>query len=310
MVNLNKYVYSDYKKLQAEYQQESLKVYSGNKINKGSEDSNLFHLSLSIKEEMYKIDLVNTQLNYINSELTQAETSMAEIVGIMETIKSKVLLSKEPGVQKEVLSNEIRGYRENIKTLLNTSINGVYVFSGTKTNSSPIQEDNNKYVTSENLSKKKILTNSSGVYNEIGILASDVVFYNDKNGNKKDLLQDLNTLSNLIEGYETDIDGNQSGLLSTEERNDKLSKFIGLVDLQIDNVIKEQSILGYKNKNINNAIDSNQVKKFNLEKYETEQLSVDLTESLLNMKNMENTFQSIFYTMQKMNEISLVNFLK
>jgi len=127
---------------------------------------------------------------------------------------------------------------------------------------------------------------------------------------KRNYFDDLNITINALEGHSTKLDGTKGGIINDESVRDTVSKGLEQSKKQYDATNIGHGELGGRNAVFNVAHDqlSAQITHYNILIEETG--SADLAKLAMESKALEITYQSLYSTIAKMNNLSLVNYIK
>jgi flagellar hook-associated protein 3 FlgL len=132
---------------------------------------------------------------------------------------------------------------------------------------------------------------------------------------KHNIFDDLNVIINALEGYTTTRedganDGKKDVIATDEEVRDILSNYLDTVDKQYTATNIGHAELGGRNKvfeTYHAAIES-KITHYNILIQETN--GADMAKLAMESKSLEITYNALFSTVAKMNQLSLVNFIK
>ncbi len=132
---------------------------------------------------------------------------------------------------------------------------------------------------------------------------------------KHSVFEDLNEIINALKGYKTqhtddDDDGKQGDIATDEEVRDILSTNLENMSKQYDATNIGHAELGGRNKIFNTALDgiTSKITHYNILMQETN--GADMAKLAMESKSLEMTYNALYSTIAKMNQLSLVNFLK
>jgi len=157
---------------------------TGKAIDKGSENSllhsNLINLEdkLQVAQELKDIIVKSQAIN------TTSDSSMAEMKNALDSIKVDLLKGLNAGMQRSdklALATNLKGIRENMIDLMNTHVDGEYVFSGSDTTTRTVEKDSNfasnGKVSFEGDNFLRKVPVQPGSYRDRGVTGYDVAFY-------------------------------------------------------------------------------------------------------------------------------------
>jgi flagellar hook-associated protein 3 FlgL len=222
------------------------------------------------------IDYGNSWLSASESALTSVETILSDTKALCVQMANGTI-----GVdQRSAAAENVQNNLEEIVSLANTSVAGNYIFSGTKTDTIPFDQDGNYYGDS-NVFAIKISKNSTI---EVGS-AGDAVF-----GSV------FNTLSDLKNALQSnDIGGIQDAIDNLDGHFDDITAKISDVGSKMNRMEIKDKI--YQDFNFTN----------------TERLSkiedADIAEAIMNVKAAELTYQAALASSSKVMTLTLMDYL-
>ena len=132
---------------------------------------------------------------------------------------------------------------------------------------------------------------------------------------KHNIFDDLNVIINALKGYGTKNtddanNGKQGAIIDDGEVSNVLSSYLEKISTQYDATNVGHAKLGGRNKIFNTSLDnlSTKIVHFNILMQETN--GADLAKLAMESKSLEMTYSALSSTVSKMNELSLINFLK
>lgn len=139
-------IYGENNKLNRQLFDVNKQIASGLKIQYAHEDPGVFIDTLRLDSEIATLSQTNTSAQNAYKFSTQTDTAVGEIVKTLESMKVKMLNAANDtnsDASLQAIAKELRGLQNHLKTLVNTSINGQYVFSGTATGTKTIDLQGN-----------------------------------------------------------------------------------------------------------------------------------------------------------------------
>lgn len=183
-----------------------------------------------------------------------------------------------------------------------------------------ISETDNKYVmTATNEieaigSSKKLSTGelSGGVKSSKGTY--QLTLPGDPEGRvfeaKRNYFDELNKIINALDGYTTKLDGTRGGEASDELVEDIIRTGLDITTKQFDATNVGHGELGGRNKVFEIAREKLTSQETNYEILIKKTGGADLAKLAMESKNLEVTYQALYATIAKMNNLSLVNFIR
>jgi flagellar hook-associated protein 3 FlgL len=256
---------------------------TGKRINNLSDDPVGLTQSLTIQSDLSGIGQMGRNIDYGNSWLSASESALTSVETILSDTKALCVQMANGTIgvdQRSAAAENVQNNLEEIVSLANTSVAGNYIFSGTKTDTIPFDQDGNYYGDS-NVFAIKISKNSTI---EVGS-AGDAVF-----GSV------FNTLSDLKNALQSnDIGGIQDAIDNLDGHFDDITAKISDVGSKMNRMEIKDKI--YQDFNFTN----------------TERLSkiedADIAEAIMNVKAAELTYQAALASSSKVMTLTLMDYL-
>lgn len=144
MIDTSRSVLYQISNLNAENQRISYQMGSGKNQKNGSEDAMLHASLIHIQDKLRVTDSLKLQITKSNAMNEVSDSSMAEMKTSLNSIKVDLLKGLNSGMQRSdklALATNLQGIRDNMYDLLNTRVNGEYVFSGSNTTKQTMTKD-------------------------------------------------------------------------------------------------------------------------------------------------------------------------
>jgi flagellar hook-associated protein 3 FlgL len=121
-------------------------ISSGRKIQYAHDDVETFAKTVHLDDEISTLNQVKKSSENGLKFSTQTDTVINEFTTTLDTMKVKLLTAANEihsDESMEALAKEMRQLENHLRSLANTSINGQYLFSGSKTSTKPIDNNGN-----------------------------------------------------------------------------------------------------------------------------------------------------------------------
>jgi len=257
---------------------------TGKKINNLSDDPVGLTQSLTIQSDLAGIEQMGRNIDFGNSWLNASESALTSVETILSDTKALCVQMANGTIgadQRSAAAETIQNNLEEIVSLANANVAGNYIFSGTKTDTVPFDEDGNYYGDTNGFAIK--ISKNSTI--EIGS-AGDAVF-----GTL------FNTLIDLKDALQNnDVDGIQDAM-------DNLDGHFDDISAKISDVGSKMNRMEIKNKIYQDLNFTNTERLSNLE-------DADIAEAVMNVKAAELTYQAALASSSKVMTLSLVDYLK
>ena len=311
MVSMNSYFFSQLTTLNKESAKLSYQSASGEKLRYGSDDSVSFAKILNAKQNITTYE--NLQANLTNTGIfnTASDSSIAEIKTAAEAVKSEILKAISATMSSSEypsMATNLEGIKDTLLMLANEKVNGQYLFSGSDTTVQPFVKDSvTGVVTYAGNTESKMIAVEKNTYSEQGVNGLDIFYYDSDGDGTSDrsYFDDLDEVINALNGY--DSSGNS---ISSSEITDILRAKLDDMNMGYDSMNVAHSVLGSRNLIFENAAEHISTKILNYKTMESTYADADLTEVAVRMKSLELIYTSLYSTISKLNNLSLVNFIK
>ncbi len=178
--------------LNTEQQRISYQMSTGRVLERGSDDSSIFARELYVNDKIRTYEGLKTQIEKSQAQNSVSDSSIGEIKNILDTVKQEISKALNPGMDtadKTASAVNIEGMKENLLTLLNTRVNGEYLFAGANSTESPfIKKSSTGKVTYTGDDSIKAIAVEPNTYRDKGVNGFDVMFYDKDTGTNADAL--------------------------------------------------------------------------------------------------------------------------
>ncbi|MBW1698325.1 MAG: flagellar hook-associated protein FlgL [Deltaproteobacteria bacterium] len=273
-----------------ELQTATMKVSSGKRINSFQDDPVGITQVLKLKSNLSNLDQLKRNITTGRSWLTAGETALtqtqeilSDAIGVCVQYKSATVTA----AQRIDAAQIVLGQLLNIVQLANTTVNGQYIFAGTKTDTAPFSLDNDSDPTTADY-----YGNTDAFAIKTG---KDTTVEVGHNG--KAVFGDImSALIDLI-GYLKSNDTDGIGTVLTQ------------LDTELDDVLSEIAEIGGKEI----RLDTREKVITDLNLRYTENRSdiedIDIVEAVSDLKSTELAYQAALASSSKIMNLSLVDFL-
>lgn len=256
---------------------------TGKRINSLSDDPVGITQSLSVRSDLANIEQMGRNIDYGNSWLSAAESALTNVENILSDTKALCVQMVNGTIgpeQRSSAAENVQNNLEEIVSLANTDVAGNYIFSGSKTDTSPFEQDGT-YNGDNNAFSIKISKNATIEIGSDGEAVFGAVF---------------TTLTDLKAALESnDVSGIQDAIGKLDTHFDDISAKISDVGSKMDRMEIKDNIL--QNLNLSN----------------TERLSsiedADYAEAIMNVSAAELAYQAALASSSKVMTLSLVDYL-
>lgn len=357
----------------------SYQMSSGRKLDRGSDDSVTFSRQIYVSDKQRLYTGLETQIEKTTAHNNVADTTMGQIKDALDSLKTEALKALNAGMDasdKKAVAVNVSGIRERIYDLVNTSVDGEYLFSGSDTTIRPFVKSST-FATDGKISfagdgtLRKIAVDI-GIYRDRGITGFDAVMYDtdkasnsdtltfevgervvDESGSEWEVVGGLLKQKNVDGAYtgktlditlsgttytsvavsQTKLNGGAAGsgyssgmVLSAKHNffddmqtmmdalntndNSKLSGALESISKAYDQANIGHAVLGGRNKIFDVSLENVQSKLTHFNILFQEVAGADLSKVAMESKALEMTYTALYSTISKMNDLSLVNFVR
>ena len=281
----------------------------GEALQNGSDNSQQYNKILTINDNVNTYNSILERIQSSSSYNVTSDSTIANMKSSMESIISllqKAITDTTTDDTIESIKNEIETGKDTIFTLSNTKVDGQYLFSGKSTDVEPFVKDTTtgliSYVGSNNNKTVNVETNK---YVSQGVTGSELLYYTDETTSTQvSIFDDLNDVINALELQDS------SGNTITQDQADTiLSDALDKLNSAYDSMNIAHAKLGTRTSSIDNYESIVQTKIANFTILQEEYASADLTSLAIESQALENTYTALYSTINKVNNLSLVQYL-
>jgi len=131
-----------------------MEISTGTKIQNMYDDAAVFTKHLKLTEEINSLTQVKSSATFAQTFANETDTVMNDFVSTLGTFKTNLLNAANATndeTSRNAIVSELKGLLEHLKDLANTSINGKYLFSGSRFDTKPIDDNFEYQGNSENV---------------------------------------------------------------------------------------------------------------------------------------------------------------
>jgi flagellar hook-associated protein 3 FlgL len=266
-------------------------VASGRKILTPSDDPAAFAKSMQIDAQKSMNDQYRKNLNSLKATGAYYETSVNTISDLLTKAKELALQMASDTVDataRKSAAEEIDGIIQQLAAVGNTKVGSTYIFGGKKSNIAPYNLDGNFSGTEE---VTKVAVDSSNTMD--GSISGSRIFTDGLDGGV-DIFETL-------KGFRSHLSDNDlSGI------QDDINKINACVDLTADSL----SYVGVYTKRIETLLSANETRGLTLTETQSDLMDADTVQLITEFNTLTTAYQAAAYTMAKVQDLSLLNYLK
>ena len=281
----------------------------GQKLQYGSDDPLLYSKLLGLDNDVKKNDNILLNLTNIKGYNNASDIAMKNIKDTINKINSELIKANSSTNNLNDLDNIANSLITLKDTLLNLSFNENEII---------FDQDGKEWILNKDTNRLESTT-WNGVLKTLEVFKNSENKYEVKvpneNGktleSKRNLFDTLNNSINSLKGL--DQDGNKVSNDPIEDYNfrvEGIRKNINEFQEIFDNINLQHSNLGYKNRMIEEQIETISDKNLNIKTTRSELGDSNLVDVTIKLKELEITYAAIYSSINRTFELSLVNFLK
>ena len=259
-------------------------VSSGKRINNLSDDPVALTQALNVKSAISNLEQMQRNISTGNSWLVSSESALTHVQDILSETKTLCIQMANAtidSVQRVSAAETVQNLFDEIVSLGNTNIAGSYIFSGSKTDTTPFSEDGTYNGNSNAFTVKIGKDTTVEVGSDGGALFGDI----------------LSTIGGLKNSLATDdVEGIQDAMSDLDGHFDDIST-------KISDVGSKMNRMDMKEKIFEDIIFTN-----------TERLSkiedADMAEAIMELKAREFAYQAALSSSAKLMTLSLIDYMK
>lgn len=175
--------------LDALQQKLSYQTSTRKKLEQGSDDSVLYSRVISVDDKIRTFEGLKTQIERTKIQNNTSDSSMKEIKNIIDSMKVELIKANTSTTNDNglaAIAASIAGSKENLYDLVNTQVEGEYVFSGSDSSIKPFEKNADGTISYMGDNKLRRIAVEEGSYRDRGLNGFDAMFYSTDSATKSD----------------------------------------------------------------------------------------------------------------------------
>jgi len=266
-------------------------IASGKKIMAPSDDPVMASRSGELEAQKNQNDQFSRNLGQLKTLSSFYDTSLTKIEELLTRVKELTVSQSSDNMDASTrltASEEVKGIIEQLVSIGNSKIGSTYIFGGQRANSVPFSLDADYNVTYSGTSDVSSVYVDNTTRENAGI-SGERVFNADT-----DIFSSLKTFKEALEtndrsGIQSAMDDIDEALSATE---DNLA-YVGTYMRRIEDLLAD-----------------NEVKSNNLTQTVSDMVETDITQAIADFNTLTTTYQGLLYSMARVQELSILNYLK
>lgn len=267
------------------------KIASGKKILTPSDDPVVASSGIGLEAEKAVIVQHERNLGKLKTLAGYYDTAITGINELLTKAKEVAVTQSSDTMDattRRSSAEQIKGIIEQLVTIGNTKLGNTYIFAGEKTDTTPFTLNSDYTVTYNGTDEVPSIYIDRSTKENMGI-SGKRVFITDTNI--------FNVLKDLKDALETnDIDGIRASLNELESALDKTQTNLSYVGTYLSRI--EDYIL-YK-----------ETQDLDIDETISNMLDVDIAQAVTDFNMLTNAYQAMLYSMGKIQELNVLNYLK
>ncbi|MEH6940751.1 flagellar hook-associated protein FlgL [Bacillus sp. JJ722] len=264
-------------------------LITGKKFTKPSDNPVAAMRAMGYRTDLNRIEQYQQNIGEVKSWVDTTDDALNHVVLAMQKVRELTVQASNGTLeesQRSYVATEIEQLKEQISNIGDSQIGGKYIFGGTKTDQKPSENDyaGTGSIEVEVFNGIKLPVNTEG-----GDLFPSIVGTSTSNGVLSDLIDTLNDETST---------------------SDDINAFLGKLDEQIDNLLKERASIGARQNRVElmeDRLDSQEV-------FSTRILSdnedIDLERTIIDLTSQESVHRAAMAAGAKIIQPTLMDFLR
>jgi flagellar hook-associated protein 3 FlgL len=348
MINLTTKAKSYMTQANKELERVSDQLNTGQQINYGSQDRDVYARSLEINADLKIYENMQKHLGVAIAENNMTDQLVMNIKDNLDSFKSKLLQAStdtttEDG--REIIAQELKHLRDNIVDIGNSKMYGEYLFAGRDSTKAPfnfIQDSSGHYKDVEYVgdNEHREVVVDKGLYKDRGLNGIELfgvdpsklaqveeniqimqdyevaVTEAEANGDPipdKPNLMDITTMPDTENLNNTGLIEALNIAIAQVEANNR-DGMAQAMDFIAEDVFTElnnaHTELGLRNEFFEKSESRVEQRVIHLTKLEQDTMGVDIGEASIRLRELELMYNAMYATISKINDLSLVNYMK
>lgn len=295
---------------------------TGKKISVPSDDPVVASRALKLRTDVSKLEQYKKNISDAQSWLSATDETLGAIGKVLQTAREKIVQAANgtnTDEETRAIAQEIKHLRTQVIHLSNSSYSGRYIFSGFKTDQKLMVDDE----TSADFGKFAINVDNKGtparlekIFYEVGVgdnininVTGGDLFNNRDTGTTNHSFAVAGETSSMVKMFDEAIYHMEIGSVVEPDKFAQISKCLDTIDAEIQNVLRVRADIGARQNRMDLTEDRMDNDLVNFTESMSVNEDVDVAETIMNLKNEENVYQSSLAAGARIIQQSLVDFL-
>ena len=295
-------------------------ISTGKVINTVSDDPHKAIKIMNMNSEIKYNEKYNYNIDETVGWMNNTDSSLEAVGNLLGEIKETILKVGNGTYSQNEMKSLNADMNEKIKQLadtLNSTHGGKYLFGGSSVDDAPItvienpdgsvklefsKDKNGQIIPNTNDLKADI---SSGVNIDYNVSVGEIFNITDANGNKVNLLDEINNLSTLMNDI---ANGDEQTAQTAKETLMNDTK--GKIDTLFDHVVNQRTTLGVRVNTAEKIKGFNEENIINLKAILSQDQDTDVVEKFIELKSAEMIYQASIQVGAKLIQPSILDYIR
>lgn len=295
-------------------------ISTGKVINTVSDDPHKAIKIMNMNSEIKYNEKYNYNIDETVGWMNNTDSSLEAVGNLLGEIKETILKVGNGTYSQNEMKSLNADMNEKIKQLadtLNSTHGGKYLFGGSSVDDAPItvienpdgsvklefsKDKNGQIIPNTNDLKADI---SSGINLDYNVSVGEIFNITDANGNKVNLLDEINNLSTLMNDI---ANGDEQTAQAAKETLMNDTK--GKIDTLFDHVVNQRTTLGVRVNTAEKIKEFNEENIVNLKAILSQDQDTDVVEKFIELKSAEMIYQASIQVGAKLIQPSILDYIR
>lgn len=298
---------------------------TGKKISVPSDDPVVASRALKLRTDVSKLEQYQKNISDAQSWLSATDETLGAIGKVLQTAREKMVQAANgtnTDEETRAIAQEIKHLRTQAIHLSNSSYSGRYIFSGFKTDQKLMVDDETSAdfgkfaINVDSLGTATTAARSEKIFYEVGVgdnininITGGDLFNNRNTGTTNTGVAVAGETSSMIKMFDEAIYHMEIDKTVEKDKFEKISACLDTMDAEIQNVLRVRADVGARQNRMDLTEDRMGNDLVNFTKSMSLNEDVDVAETIMNLKNEENVYQSSLAAGARIIQQSLVDFL-
>jgi flagellar hook-associated protein 3 FlgL len=275
-------------------------ISSGKQYDKYSDMVGSISRVKSLEGATNRIDSYINSINRVIPKLQMVDTVLGQLTELGTELRNNIALRRTPAGDTLDLATVTKNMLNQVEQLLNTKVDGQYIFGGSKTNSAPVRS-NVEFVQNYDSSTSSSFTTNTNYFTGDNVELS--VRISDGREVSYGITADENAFKELIAAAHVAIESHAS------ENSDQYDLATDTVNAAMEKLLSLQGQNGNDLSALTNARASHETAKLTLGTQLSEITDTDILQASIDVAFNETILQASFQSFARITNLKLIDYL-